>query len=232
MKKIFTLCAAAMAAIAVNAQETVVSYDQGTMTGTFTPNGTCALDYTSKINANSQAVTVMTFPNSIKTATAEDGSVSATENFVKVTPAEGGFQAGDVVTFQPFTQMSTEQYTGNSKYANIVVYAGSDTSIAQVYTTGASAEDKSAVTDGHEEAGEVKAHTFSLEADAEALFLGRQGGTRINVMTFSVTRTATTGLDNISSEQFNGQVYNILGQRTTKLGKGIFIINGKKVIRR
>lgn len=231
MKKFFTLCAAAMAAFSVNAQ-VVASFDQGVVSGTFTPNGTCALDYTSKIDANSTAVTVMTFPNSIKTATAEDGSVSATENYIKVTPAEGGFKAGDVVAFQPFTQMNTDQYTGNSKYANVVVYAGSDTSIAQVYATGATAEDKSPVTDGHEQEGEVKTHTFSLEADADALFLGRQGGTRINVVTFSVTRTETTGVDNISAQQVDTQIYNILGQRTNKADKGIFIINGKKVIRR
>jgi len=232
MKKIFTLCAAAMAAFAVNAQQTVVSYDQGVVTGNFETNGTCTLDYSSKIDANTVAVTAMTFPNSIKTAVAEDGTITPTENYVKVTPAEGGFKAGDVVAFQPYTQMSTDQYTGGSKYANVVVYAGSDASIAQVYNTNSSAEDHSAVTDGHEVAGEVNTHTFSLEADAEALYLGRQGNTRISVFTFSVTRSETTGLDNISSQQADVQIYNILGQRTDKLGKGIFIINGKKVIRR
>jgi len=232
MKKIFTLCAAAMAAFVVNAQETIVNYDQGVVTGNFEVNGTCTLDYSSKIDANKTSVTAMTFPNSIKLDVAEDGTTSPKENYVKVTPAEGGFKAGDVVAFQPYTQMSTDQYTGGSKYANVRVYAGNESAIVEVYDTNSSAEDHSAVTDGHEVAGEVLTHTFSLEADADALFLGRQGNTRISVYTFSVTRSETNGLDNISSQQIDTQIYNILGQRTNKADKGIFIINGKKVIRR
>ncbi len=232
MKKFFTLCAAAMAAFAVNAQETIVSYDQGVVAGNFEVNGSCTLDYSSKIDANKTAVTAMTFPNSMKLNTAEDGRVSPLENFVKVTPAKGGFMSGDVVAFQPYTQMSTDQYTGGSKYANVVVYAGNDAAVAEVYNTNSTAEDHSAVTDGHEVEGEVLTHTFSLASDVDALYLGRQGNTRISVFTFSVTRTATTGLDNISSQQVDVQIYNILGQRTNRAEKGIFIINGKKVVRR
>ena len=91
------------------------SYDAGTMVGNWSVVGTKAdqslLQYTAKYNSNSTAVTCITFPNS---ATSE----GAWQYAVKV---EGEFKAGDVVTIQPFTAMSNSDFTGGSKYANILL---------------------------------------------------------------------------------------------------------------
>jgi hypothetical protein len=58
-----------------------------------------------------------------------------------------------------------------------------------VYATAATAEDKSDVTDGHEQEGDVKEHTFTLSTDCDALYFGRTGNTRVSVLSFVVTRS-------------------------------------------
>lgn len=50
---------------------------------------------------------------------------------------------------------------------------------------------------------------------------------------FVLDDSETTGIQNINSESkgfFNGEFYNLSGQRVTKPGKGLYIVNGKKVI--
>lgn len=227
MKKVFTLFAAAMIAASAFAQTEIAKYAEGTASvGTFTVGASDAtkvvLDYSSKYNKNKTACTAMTFASSISVK-----SNVPTDFYVKAT-AEGGFKAGDVITFQPFTVMSATDYA-TTKYANIRIYAGDDTKVAQIFDTG-STEEARTVTDGHEEEGDVKAFTVTLDADCDALYFGRAGGTRINVLSFVVTRGGATGINAIEANAVaskavkkvitksgiviskNGSLYNAAGQ--------------------
>lgn len=190
MKKFFTLIAAALLSVGAFAEGTeIVKYAEGTASvGTFTVVASDAtkvsLEYGSKYNMNKTACKTITFASSMVIT-----DNVASDNCVKVT-VDGGFKAGDVITFQPFTVMSATDYSGGSKYANIRIYAGDDSKVAKIFDTESTGAAKT-VTDGHEEEGDVKAFTTTLSEDCDALFFGRAGGTRINVLSFDVTRDPT-----------------------------------------
>lgn len=186
MKKLFTLIAAALMAVGASAQTTttIASYDNGTMVGTWSIVGTAAtngsLEYATKYNKNTTAVTTITFPNG-----ATDSG--AWQYAVKV---EGEFKTGDVITIQPFTVMSTGDFTGGAKYANILLYYekedGTPKNIADLTGSAAGAL---TVTDGHEEEGDPKTFTYTLTSDYTNLFFARGGNSRINLMKVTITRT-------------------------------------------
>jgi len=170
-------------------RDTVAAYVQGVIEGNFAVTSTddkAALEYTTKYNKNKTSCTAMTFTTSI-TATKD----TLTDHYCMITPAEGTFKAGDIVSFQPFTVMDSAGYAG-TKYGNIRMLGGGQVGEAykatKLYETASSATDKSDVTDGHEQAGDVMVHTYTLTADCDALFIGRTGNTRVNVLSFVVTR--------------------------------------------
>lgn len=184
MKKILTFFVAALIAGSMMAT-TVASWNNGTVAaGDFSVKASDAskvsISYTTKYNANKTSCSAMTFASSI-TAT----NKQPTDFYVKAS-VEGGFKAGDTVRIAPFTVMSTNDYQG-TKFANIRVYA--DNTVA--YESKATASDKSSVTDGHEQEGEVLVHEFILSADCDSLCFGRTGGTRICVLSFEVTRESS-----------------------------------------
>lgn len=184
MKKLFTLFAAALMAVGASAQTstTIASYDNGTMVGTWSIVGTSAasgsLEFSSKYNKNTTSVKTITFPNG---ATAS----GAWQYAVKV---EGEFKTGDVITIQPFTQMSTDDYNAG-KYANILLYYEKDGSPKNIADLTGSTTETRTVTDGHEEEGDPKTFTYTLESDYTNLFFARGGSTRINLMKVTITRT-------------------------------------------
>lgn len=184
MKKIFSLFAVALMA-GSSLAATVASWNNGSaVAGDFSVKASDAskvsLSYSTKYNASKTSCTAMTFGSSIQATNKQP-----TDFYVKAT-AEGGFKAGDTVRLAPFTIMSATDYAG-TKYANIRVYANN--TIA--YESTATAEDKSAITDGHEQEGEVKVHEFVLSADCDSLCFGRTGNTRINVLSFEVIRESS-----------------------------------------
>ena len=171
----------------VEERDTVVAYVEGILNGTFTATSTgdangVSLAYNTKYNANTTPCTAITFTKSISVTDHVPG-----DYYVKAVPATGVFKAGDVIAFQPFTVMGTNDYTG-TKSGNIRIYGGSDTNVSQLYETASTSTDKTDVTDGHEVAGDVKVHTYTLTADCDALYFGRTGNTRVNVLSFIVTR--------------------------------------------
>ena len=173
----------------VEERDTVAAFVQSILKGDFvavSSDDKVLLEYNTKYNANSTACVAMTFTTSIKSA-----KDTLTDEYCMITPAEGIFKAGDIVTFQPFTVMSTTDFEG-TKYGNIRMLGGGQVEevikASKLYETAASAEDKSDVTDGHEQAGDIKVHTFTLTEDCDALFIGRTGNTRVNVLSFVVTR--------------------------------------------
>ena len=209
--------------------ETVASWNQGTASGaTFTAVGTCKLDYSGKIHSNKDAVTAMTFPNS---------GVSSGE-FVNYVKMEGDFKAGDIITIQPFTNMSTGDFTGSAnadgvptKYANIVLYTA-DGNVIQDMT--GSAAGALTVTDGHEEAADPKEFTYTLENDYSVICFARQGNTRISIIKVTVERPVaenpSTGINTVDATVNNGKWYNLQGQEVAAPTKGLFIKDGKKYV--
>ena len=196
------LALAVMAAGETYAQTvTVASWDKAVIDGgTWTSIGNAFwLDaskdnaqVTQKYNSNKTSVNVLTFTSSISYSNGEFN------NAIKL---EGDFKDGDIVTLQPFTNMSTADFTGSgnadgipTKYANIVIKDASNT---ELYTTGGTAVDKT-VTDGHEEAGDPKEFTYTLTADQSVLYFGRTGNTRINVIKIVVERPQSTATVNVT----------------------------------
>ena len=202
-------------------------------TATFAYQGNVAADYTAKYNKNTTSVKTITFPNSFKADNkdAETGEVISTDwHYLKLT---GEFKAGDVVTIQPFTAMSSSDFTGGTKYANIFLYSAQDADALIADLTG-SAAGALTVTDGHEQEGTPKEFTYTLTSDYTDLYFGRNGGTRINLMKLTVTRPTTTAINSVSTVTVkgNGKIYNLAGQQVTESYKGIVIKNGKKMVQK
>ncbi len=187
MKKFFTLIATALLALTANA-ETIASWKAGTATGTWTveqaADGYIVTDGTGKYNNNTTSVNAIKFTKSIV-------SSGAFQAAYKVT-VDGGFKAGDKITVQPFTSMSTTDYTGGAKYANILLYCVKDDAPKSIADITGSAAGALTVTDGHEEAGDPKTFSYTLEADYDALYFGRGGNTNIFVMSLEIVRGEDT----------------------------------------
>lgn len=205
----------------------VASWNQGTIDGgTWSVEGTAVMEgYTGKIHSNKDQVTCATFPNSAWAKATEDATENSFLNYLKV---EGDFKAGDIVTIQPFTAMSTADFTGKSKYANIVLYDAAGEVLANMTGSAAGAL---TVTDGHEEAAEPKTFSFELGNDYTALCFGRQGNSRINLIKVEIGRPVSAGISNVAAATMTtGKWYNLQGQVVAAPTKGLFIKDGKKVI--
>ena len=208
--------------------EVIASYNAGTKTGNWSLVGTSAesgsLEYSAKYNKNSTTVTCITFPNS---ATKE----GAWQYAAKI---EGEFKKGDVITIQPFTSMSATDYSGGTKYANILLYCEQDVegvaTPKQVADLTGSAAGALTVTDGHEQEGDPKEFTYTLENDYTNLFFARGGNTRINLMKVTITRNATEIVSIKAQKTKNGVMYNLAGQKVDASYKGVVIVNGKKIM--
>ena len=214
----------ALMTVGANA-ETIASYDAGTKVGTWSIVGTKAgegsLEYSAKYDSNKTSVTCITFTSSAT-------SSGAWQQAVKV---EGEFKAGDVITIQPFTSMSNSDFTGGSKYANILLYYEKDDAPTQIADLTGSAAGALTVTDGHEEEGTPKTFTYTLEKDYTNLYFARGGNTRINLMKVTIERATTTGIEKIAElKADNGVMYNLAGQKVGAGFKGLVIKNGKKVV--
>ena len=75
--------------------------------------------------------------------------------------------------------------------------------------------------------------TYTLTADCNKLYLGRNGNTGTNITTLTIVRGTSAGITNITTEEQadpNAPIYNLAGQRVTKDTKGVLIQNGKKFI--
>ena len=72
---------------------------------------------------------------------------------------------------------------------------------------------------------------YTLEADADKLYLGRNGNTATNVTLIKVTRGTDTGIQELPVKVIsNGVIYNLKGQKVNSSYKGIAIKDGKKVL--
>lgn len=176
MKKLFTLVVAAAMTIAVSAQTVV--YDYRTKVGYQDYSGTTTIGGV-KINTNSNQVDGIKFANSLKNT---DGI-----HYAKITPAEGGFKAGDVVSIAGCYNNSSEKETAVA-IASSITAEGVATNIFKT----------SPLINGRLSADTPAAETFTLENDCEALYLYRDGGTTTYVIALTITRPESGPKANIT----------------------------------
>ena len=208
MKKIFTLIAAMIAAITVNA-ETLISYP--TSQDGITVNGTTTFDAV-KIKTNTTSISGIKFPNSYTSESASNG------NNAELT-VEGGFKAGDKIVIA-----GAFNNTDETKVSKVDLFTLDGTTPTVLWTSSQFINGRLVNDDPVEE-------TYTLEADAEKLYLGRNGSTATFVTTLKVERESA-GITEQLAVKFNanGVTYNLAGQKVGADFKGIVIKNGVKVL--
>ena len=180
-----------------------------TKVGTFTYSGSTA-ESTVKLNTNITSVPCIKLANSYTTENALN------ENYFTI-ETEGGFKAGDVITIA-----GAFNNADNTKLAKVDIF----TTVDNVLFTTQQFINGRLVNDAPVE------ETYTLTADAEKLYFGRNGNTAANVTTLKVTRDTKDGIKNlpISVSNANAPIYNLAGQQVSKDFKGVCIQNGKKFI--
>lgn len=166
MKKFFTLISLMMVSLCVSA-ETLLDFSQKQDYG-ITISGTTTIS-TVKINNNTTSVACIKFANSYTT----EEAVNA--NYAKLT-VEGGFKAGDVVTIAGAFNNSDE-----TKKSAIDLFTVDGTTPTVLFTT-------QQFVNGKTSADDPVAQTYTLAADADELYIGRNGNTGTCVTELKIVR--------------------------------------------
>ena len=165
---------------------------------------------TVKIHENTDAVNCIKFGKSYKYA--ED-----TEYYYAKLAIDGGFKAGDVITIAGV-------YSNDAEKNAAIAFRSDPTSTEALWVT-------ENFINGKTSAAEPVEQTYTLTADAEALYIGRSGNTGTCVTLLKVTRGATA-IKNVKVQTADGVVYNLAGQKVSGDFKGIVIKNGKKMLQK
>jgi len=179
-----------------------------------TLGGTCAIA-TVKIH-NADEIPGIKFANSYTT----EGAVNA--NKVELT-VDGGFKKGDVITIAGAFNNSD-----NTKKAAVDLFTMDGTKATVLFTTDQFINGKD------KEANPVE-QSYTLAADADKLYIGRNGNTATFVTLLKVVRTSSSGIQQTIAPAKvveNNVIYNLAGQRVNESYKGIVIKNGKKYIQK
>ena len=208
MKKIFTLIAMALFAIGAQA-ETLINFPTA-QTG-ITVSGSTVVE-TVKIKTNTTSISGIKFGNSYTT----EGGLNA--NYAKL-EVEGGFKAGDVITIA-----GAFNNADNTKMSAADLFTADGTTPTVLFTT-------QQFVNGRLVDDDPVAETYTLTADAEVLYLGRNGNTATFVTTLKVVRGGATIIDAVKVAAVqNGAIYNLAGQKVSESYKGVVIKNGKKMV--
>lgn len=207
MKKIFTLIAMAAFAMSVNAQTLLIDYP--TSKAGITISGTTT-EATVKIHLNKDAVECYKLANGYTT----DNAYNTNSINLEV---EGGFKAGDIISIAGAINNSDE-----SKWGTVEIFT-LDGATATPLKTFENFINSRLVED------ELTAQTYTLEADADKLYLGRKGNTATNVTLIKVERGGSAGIKVLKAEK-TGVTYNLAGQKVGADYKGLVIKNGRKTV--
>ena len=142
-------------------------------------------------------------------------------NYVTLT-TDGGFKAGDVITIAGVFSNSDE-----SKQAAVSLFmmdTAEDHGYKVLWTT-------DNFINGRTSADDPAMQTYTLEADADNLYLGRKGNTATCITKLQVKR-GTDGIQKVlpTAIENNGETYNLQGQRVDENYRGVVIKNGRKVV--
>lgn len=181
MKKFFTLISMALMAFGLNA-ETLIDFSLDQSKG-ITVGGTTTIA-TVKIHTNSLSV------SGIKLANGYSNDDGLTGNNAKLT-VEGGFKAGDVITIAGAFNNSDD-----SKLSAVDIFTVADGAANVLFTTQKFINGRLVDDDPVEE-------TYTLEADADEIYLGRNGNTATFITTLKVVRGGETVLDPTAPTTWN-----------------------------
>ena len=208
MKKIFTLIAVALATVAVNA-ETLINFESAT-TG-IQVNGTTTIDAV-KIKTNTLSISGIKFANGYTTENVSNGNNAELS-------VEGGFKAGDVISIA-----GAFNNADDTKKSAIDIFTLDGTTPTVLFTT-------QQFVNGRLVDNDPVVETYTLTADADKLYIGRNGNTGTFVTTLKVVRGAA-GIETMKTLKVvkNGAIYNVAGQKVNASYKGLVIKDGKKMI--
>ena len=165
---------------------------------------------TVKIHENTDAVNCIKFGKSYKYAESD-------EYYYAKLAIEGGFKAGDVITIAGV-------YSNDAEKNAAIAFRSDPTSTEALWVT-------ENFINGKKDAAEPVEQTYTLTADAEALYIGRSGNTGTCVTLLKVTR-GTTAIENVKVQTADGVMYNLAGQKVSNDFKGIVIKNGVKMLQK
>ena len=165
-----------------------------------------------KIKTNTTSIPGIKFANSYTS----DNALNT--NYAKL-EVEGGFKAGDVVTIAGAFNNSDD----TKKAAVDLFTVGAENAITVLFTT-------KQFINGRTVDDDPVAETFTLAADADALYLGRNGNTGTIVTLLKVTRGGATAIENVKIQMADGVMHNLAGQKVANNYKGLVIKNGVKVV--
>ncbi|MBO7116277.1 MAG: hypothetical protein J6V87_04410 [Prevotella sp.] len=186
------------------------------------PTGTTLIDYpTSKDGITIGGTTIeTTFQNlpayQLKNGYTSDGAYNG--NSINLT-IEGGFKAGDFITVAGGIKNSD-----TSKRGTVAIFTldGTTATVVKQFDDFPNFNGAGAAFVNQQ---------YTLEADADKLYLGRNGNTATNVTLIKVTRGTDTGIQELPVKVIsNGVIYNLKGQKVNSSYKGIAIKDGKKVL--
>ena len=181
MKKIFTLISMALMVLGLNA-ETLIDFSLDQSKG-ITVGGTTTIA-TVKIHTNSLSV------SGIKLANGYSNDDGLTGNNAKLT-VDGGFKAGDVITIA-----GAFNNADDTKNSAVDIFTVADGAANVLFTTKKFVNGRLVDDDPVEE-------TYTLEADADEIYLGRNGNTATFITTLKVVRGGETVLDPTAPTTWN-----------------------------
>ena len=209
MKKIFTLIAMALMAVGANA-ETLIDFSASQTNG-IKVNGTTTIDAV-KLKTNTVSTPGIKFANSYASENVSNGNNAELS-------IEGGFKSGDIIKIA-----GAFNNTDNTKKSAIDIFTLEGTTPTVLFTT-------QQFINGRLVNDDPVVETFTLTADADKLYLGRNGDTGTFVTFLQVVRGGTDGITHVMDVKVaNGSLYNLAGQKVDKSQKGILIQNGKKFV--
>ena len=154
----------------------------------------------------------------IKFANSYTSEGAVTVNKVELS-VDGGFKKGDVITIAGAFNNSD-----NTKKSAVDLFTLDGTTATVLFTT-------NQFINGKDKEADPVEQTYTLTADADKLYLGRNGNTATYVTLLKVTRGGATGIqETVAPVKVinNGVIYNLAGQKVNENYKGIVIKNGKK----
>ena len=169
MKKIFTLIASVLITLGVSA-DTLIDFAQSQETG-IKVSGTTTIDAV-KIKTNTTSIPGIKFANSYTTETLVN------DNYAELS-VEGGFKAGDVIKIAGAFNNSDE----SKKSAVDIFTFGDDKKPTVLFTT-------QQFINGRLVDDDPVVEEYTLTADADKLYLGRNGNTGTIITTLKVIRGA------------------------------------------
>ena len=160
-----------------------------------------------------------------KKANLNDETASANAGHMVIT-LDNAVTEGDIIAITGYITKNS-----SAKSSAWIVYESGATVESAIFGD----ESNIFVPEGGEATGTINTKEVIVSAEAagsKTITLTRgQTGTNLFITKLEITKgSIATGISNIASDRLNGTIYNLNGQKMDKAVKGLYIINGKKVV--